>query len=311
MVPIIANILQPLVDVFESILSFFHDSIGASWGLSIILLTIVVRALLLPLAVKQFRSMQALQRIAPQLKQLQEKYKDDKPRLQQETMKFYQENKVNPFASCLPLAAQLPVFLSLYYMLRKDLRHDICPDINPAHVSNPKPCGPSGDSAFWFIHDITDKATGGVLIALIVLYVGSQLVSSLLMMTATADKNQRMIMLVLPFLFVSFVFRFPAGLIMYWITTNIWTIGQQQFLRRVIGRGQTPAMATPGAIGTPPAPDGSGDRGGRGGGLLERLSGGAASSRGDEEKKAEEARVTKAPPAPPRQRKRKRSGRRR
>src|ERR1700712_627749 len=236
MVPITANILQPLVDVFETVLKFFHDSIGASWGLSIILLTVVVRAALLPLAVKQFRSMQALQRIAPHLKVLQEKYKDDKQRLQQETMRFYQEHKVNPFASCLPLVAQLPVFLSLFYMLRKDLRHDICPDINPAGVANPEPCGQTPASEFWFIHDITDKATGTVLIVLLVLYVGSQLVSSLLMMTATADQNQKIIMLVLPFLFVGFVFRFPAGLIMYWITTNIWTIGQQQFLRRVVGR---------------------------------------------------------------------------
>jgi YidC/Oxa1 family membrane protein insertase len=314
MVPIIANILQPLVDVFESILKFFHDSIGASWGLSIILLTIVVRAALLPLAVKQFRSMQALQRIAPQLKLLQEKYKDDKPRLQQETMKFYQENKVNPFASCLPLAAQLPVFLSLFYMLRKDLRHDICPEINVIHgvpLANPKPCGPSGESGFWFIHDITDKATGGVLIALLVLYVGSQLVSSLLMMTATADKNQRTIMLVLPFLFVGFIFRFPAGLILYWITTNIWTIGQQQFLRRVVGKGQTPALATAGANGVA---GGGGGPGGFFGRIAAAQQRAADAGAGDGKKGApapDESRVAKAPPPPPRQRKRKRSGRRR
>src|ERR1700755_379491 len=180
MVPITANILQPLVDVFESVLKFFHNSFGASWGLSIILLTIVVRALLLPLAVKQFRSMQALQRIAPQLKVLQEKYKDDKPRLQQETMKFYQENKVNPFASCLPLLAQLPVFLALFYMLQDDLRLDVCPDVNPAGTQNPQPCGPGEAAQFLFIPDITDKATGGVLITLIVLYVGSQLLSTVL-----------------------------------------------------------------------------------------------------------------------------------
>src|SRR3954468_6560132 len=184
MVSITANILQPLVNVFESILQFFHDQVGASWGLSIILPTVVVRAALLPLAVKQVRSMQALQRIAPQLKELQGKYKDDKLRLQQETMKFYSENKVNPFASCLPLLAQLPVFLSLFYMLRKDLRHDICPLINPPQVKNPVPCGASPNSEFWFIPDITNKATGGVLITLIVLYVGTQLVSSLLMLTA-------------------------------------------------------------------------------------------------------------------------------
>src|ERR1700755_1395175 len=169
MVFISANVLQPLIDVFESVLKFFHDTVGASWGLSIILLTVVVRALLLPLAIKQFRSMQALQRIAPELKKLQEKYKNDKQRLQQETMKFYSEHKVNPFASCLPLVAQLPVFLSLFYMLRKDLRHDICPDINPPSVSNPKPCGETPASQFWFIHDITDKATGSTLVILLIL----------------------------------------------------------------------------------------------------------------------------------------------
>jgi YidC/Oxa1 family membrane protein insertase len=317
MVPITANILQPLVDVFESVLKFFHDSIGASWGLSIILLTIVVRAALLPLAVKQFRSMQSLQRIAPHLKILQEKYKDDKQRLQQETMKFYQEHKVNPFASCLPLVAQLPVFLSLFYMLRKDLRHDICPTINPPSRVNPVPCGQTPESQFWFIHDITDKATGSVLIVLLILYVGSQLVSSLLMMTATADQNQKIIMLVLPFLFVGFIFRFPAGLILYWITTNIWTIGQQQFLRRVIGSRQPEPPPLP-EVG--PAPKGAvaaSGGGGGGGGLLARLSSAThhsstdGSGAGNGAASDKESRVTKAPPPPPRSRKRKRSGRRR
>lgn len=325
MVPITANILQPLVDVFESILKFFHDTFGTSWGLSIILLTIVVRAALLPLAVKQFRSMQAMQRIAPHLKVLQEKYKDDKQRLQQETMKFYQEHKVNPFASCLPLVAQLPVFLSLFYMLRKDLRHDICPDINPAGVSNPKPCGQTDASQFWFIHDITDKATGTTLVVLLVLYVGSQLVSSLLMMTATADQNQKIIMLALPFLFVGFVFRFPAGLMMYWITTNIWTIGQQQFLRRVVGTRM--AATAPPLPDLPPAKPGASSGGG---GFLARLQ---QSAQPAQDKKAgssstraaatngakaetgtsgdKETRVTKAPPPPPRGKKKKRSGRRR
>jgi YidC/Oxa1 family membrane protein insertase len=311
MVPITANVLQPLIDVFESVLIFFHDSVGASWGLSIILLTIVVRAALLPLAVKQFRSMQALQRIAPHLKVLQEKYKNDKQRLQQETMKFYQEHKVNPFASCLPLVAQLPVFLSLFYMLRKDLRHDICPDINPANVANPKPCGQTDASQFWFIHDITDKATGTVLAVLLVLYVGTQLVSSLLMMTATADKNQKMIMLALPFLFVGFVFGFPAGLIMYWITTNIWTIGQQQFLRRVIGHGEVPALPI---LAGATAGGGSASGSSGGGGLLARLSGqatGSSSGNGAAAAPESETRVSKAPPPPPRSRKRKRSGRKR
>ena len=176
----IANILQPLIDALESVMLFFHDTIGFSWGFSIIFLTIVVRAALIPLTWKQIKSMQAMQRVAPHIKELQAKYKDDKQRLQQETMKFYQENKINPFASCLPLVLQMPVFISLFYMLRKDLRHDICPDINPPTVANPKPCGSTEASQFFFIPDITDKATGAVLVALVVLYVGSQLLSSML-----------------------------------------------------------------------------------------------------------------------------------
>jgi YidC/Oxa1 family membrane protein insertase len=235
----IANILQPLIDALESVMLFFHDSIGFSWGFSIIFLTIVVRAALIPLTWKQIKSMQAMQRVAPQIKELQAKYKDDKQRLQQETMKFYQENKINPFASCLPLVLQMPVFISLFYMLRKDLRHDICPDINPPTVANPKPCGSTEASQFFFIPDITDKATGGVLVALVVLYVGSQLLSSIFM-TTTTDRNQRLIMMALPFVFVAFVINFPAGLLVYWITTNLWTVGQGLVVRRL---APNPALA--------------------------------------------------------------------
>ena len=235
----IANILQPLIDALESVMLFFHDSIGFSWGFSIIFLTIVVRAALIPLTWKQIKSMQAMQRVAPQIKELQAKYKDDKQRLQQETMKFYQENKINPFAPCLPLVLQMPVFISLFYMLRKDLRHDICPDINPPTVANPKPCGSTEASQFFFIPDITDKATGGVLVALVVLYVGSQLLSSIFM-TTTTDRNQRLIMMALPFVFVAFVINFPAGLLVYWITTNLWTVGQGLVVRRL---APNPALA--------------------------------------------------------------------
>ncbi len=235
----IANILQPLIDALESVMLFFHDNIGFSWGFSIIFLTIVVRAALIPLTWKQIKSMQAMQRVAPHIKELQAKYKDDKQRLQQETMKFYQENKINPFASCLPLVLQMPVFISLFYMLRKDLRHDICPDINPPTVANPKPCGSTEASQFFFIPDITDKATGGVLVALVVLYVGSQLLSSIFM-TTTTDRNQRLIMMALPFVFVAFVINFPAGLLVYWITTNLWTVGQGLVVRRL---APNPALA--------------------------------------------------------------------
>ena len=132
------DIFQPLIDFFEWILLQFHD-LGLGWGLSIIAMTVLVRAALLPLTFKQFKSMQALASHAPEMKKLQERYKDDKERLNQEMMKFYRENKINPFASCLPLLAQLPVFLSLFYMLQDDLRLDICPDVNPPGTANPGP----------------------------------------------------------------------------------------------------------------------------------------------------------------------------
>jgi YidC/Oxa1 family membrane protein insertase len=243
-----ANIFQPLIDVFEAVLKFFHNSVGVSWGFSIVLLTVVIRAVLIPLTLKQFRSMQALQRLQPELKALQNKYKDDKQRQQQEIMKFYKENKVNPLGSCLPLVAQLPVFISLFYMLRKTLRGDICPSVQAAYqrthgAGATTPCGAGHHAGFLFINDLTNKATGVVLIVLIVLYVGTQLSSSLMMSSATMDKTQRQIMLFMPLIFVFFIISFPAGVIVYWITTNSWTILQQYIVKKRLGPPVTPAVA--------------------------------------------------------------------
>jgi YidC/Oxa1 family membrane protein insertase len=270
-----ANIFQPLIDVFQSILLFFHNHVGFSWGFSIIALTILMRAILLPLTVKQFHSMQKLQRMQPQMKALQARYKDDKQRQQQEIMKFYKENEINPLGSCLPLVAQIPVFISLFYMLRKNLRPDICPQTQHAYqikyaamhhitlaqaAGHTTPCGPNNGAGFLFIPDLTDKATGWVLIVLLLLYVGSQLASSLMMSSPMMDKQQRRLMMFLPLVFVVIVINFPAGLLVYWITTNLWTMGQQYTVRRMIGT-PPPLPATAGA-----GPPGDGPGGGRGGG---------------------------------------------
>ncbi len=291
-----ANPLQPLIDLFETVLVAFHDVIG-DWGVAIILLTLLIRILLLPLTLKQFRSMQSMARHQPELKKLQAKYKGDKDRMNQELMKFYRENKINPLASCLPLLAQIPVFISLFYMLRKDLRLDICPEINPAGTANPKPCGSTPESDFLFIPDLTSKATGAVLVVLIVLYVGSQLVSTV-MSTVSADKTQRYIMYGLPFFFVVFVFNFPAGLLVYWITTNLWTIVQQLIVRKRLGPLRPPRNPD-----DPPEPSLIEQiRGmGGGGGAAATATAGAAPPKG---------RPTGPPPSPPRKKK-KRSGRRR
>ena len=241
MTVVLANILQPIIDVFEQVLLFFHDTVGVGWGLSIIFLTLSVRLLLFPLTRKQFKGMQEMQKLAPEMKKLQAKYKDDKQRINQEMMKLYQEHKVNPFASCLPLVAQLPVFIALFYMLRADLKEDICGDVIPPGrdlvdvVCSDFTTGSDNPESFLFIPDLTDVPTGGVLVALIVMYVGSQLLSSLLMSSSIQDPMQRKLMLALPFFFVIFIINFPAGLLVYWITTNLWTVGQQYLLRRSAG----------------------------------------------------------------------------
>ncbi len=314
--PIAANPLQPMIDAFDWVLVGFHDTIGLSWGLSIIALTVVVRTLLIPLTLKQFKSMQSLQRLAPEIKTLQEKYKDDKQRQQQEMMKFYQENKVNPFGSCLPLVLQMPVFFSLFYMLRKDLKVDIC---GPEEAIKQVASGVNktittigcdqvkhGSATFGFIPDLTNHATGAVLIVLLVLYVGSQLLSSVLM-SVTADRNQRFIMIALPFVFVPFIQSFPAGLLVYWITTNLWTVGQQYLIRRTAGLPVLGAPGSGGATATAVVSDKDRERPKK-----EKEKAKPSENGGDAAPEREQhERRASAPPPPPRQRRKKKTGRRR
>jgi YidC/Oxa1 family membrane protein insertase len=315
----IANIVQPLIDVFDSVLVFFHDKVGLGWGMSIIALTVCVRAVLIPLTLKQFRSMQSLQKLAPEIKQLQEKYKDDKQRLNQEMMKFYQENKVNPFGSCLPLVAQLPVFISLFYMLRKDLKIDIC---GPQERIEQVAAGMGktltsigcdqvdpGSAKFLFIDDLTVKATGATLAVLLVLYVGSQLLSSVLM-SVTADRNQRFIMIALPFVFVPFIQSFPAGLLVYWITTNLWTVGQQYVIRRTAGLPVRGAPIPTGASAAVSQSDRKKDKA-KDEQKPKEQEKPQAKGRATEGDGAPAERRTTAPPRPPRSRRKKKTGRRR
>jgi len=324
---VIESAFSPLIKLFESIMVFIHaNMVGGSWGLAIVGLTVLIRAVLVPVTYKQLRSMQELQRHTPEMQKIKERYKDDKQRQQQEIMKFYQENKINPLASCLPLLLQIPVFISLFYMLRTDLKFDICgqqlreyysrelhrPIVKNSQIPEHavKVMGHTvkgltevgcnvvapGSAKFLFLPDITYKATGAALIVLIVLYVGSQ-VASTLVATATADPNQRRLMLLLPVVFVVILYRYPAGLLVYWITTNLWTIGQQLVIRRYVGTAPVPGKG-PGDGGG--SPNGKRDTSRGGGGKGEPALAGVGATRG----------ATAAPPPPPR-RKKKRSGRRR
>ena len=209
--------LQFLVDICHSILQFWHGIVG-SWGLAIILLTFTIRLLILPLTFSSVKSMQKLQVLQPEMKKIQARFKDDKQRMNQEMMKFYQENKVNPLGSCLPLALQIPFFVALFELLRSEsFEEDL-----------------GNDKSFLLIPDLAEKLTGHpfVLAVMIVLYVGTQLIASLITMVG-GDKTQQRIMLALPFVFTPFIITFQAGLILYWVTTNFWTIGQQLVVRKL------------------------------------------------------------------------------
>jgi YidC/Oxa1 family membrane protein insertase len=213
---------QFLIDACDAILQFFHDQVGFGWGAAIIGMTVVIRIAILPLTFKGVKGMQEMQRLQPQMKRIQERYKDDKQRMQQEVMKLYKEHSVNPLSSCLPLLLQIPFFIALFDLLRSSgFREEI-----------------AGAESFLFIPNLgipaLDPAGGGaaVLIPLIVLYVGTQLGASLVTL-ASADKTQRRIFLALPFVFTIFIANFPTGLIVYWITTNLWTVGQQLVVKKL------------------------------------------------------------------------------
>jgi YidC/Oxa1 family membrane protein insertase len=311
---VVANILQPLIDLNEGILRFWHNTVGFGWGASIIGLTVVVRLLILPLTFKQVRSMQALQRLQPEMKKIQARYKDDKQRQQQAMMEFYKEHKVNPLGSCLPLILQFPFFIGLYQTLRS--------------APFKREVGDAGQ--FLFIPDITKPLTGHTteLVVVIVIYVATQLLSSYVSAFNIQDKNQKRLLFLFPFLFVPVVINFEAGLLIYWITTNTWTIGQQLFVRKFLpppephvaaatagGGGGGKAVAK--ASGARAIADSKGGSGGGGNGGKPESKRGASKAKAGSGAKAggggnggADGGPRKAPPPSPRKKK-KRSGRRR
>jgi YidC/Oxa1 family membrane protein insertase len=240
-------IISQLETVMKHVLSWFHTSLGLPWAWAIVGTTVVVRMLLVPLTIKQIHSMQSLQKHAPQMKEIQKKYKGDKQKQNEELMKFYRENQINPAASCLPMLLQLPVFIALYYTLK--------------HFNSNFPTAAHENLSFLhFIPNITVSTTavwGGYV--LLVVYVGSQMASTLFM-AATADKTQRVIFMLMPLFFVFVIARFPAGLVLYWVTTNLWTVGQGLITRRLVAKTPAPAPERRSSR-TPPKDDGSSGNG--------------------------------------------------
>lgn len=221
MIPAIV-VLEQIEQLVIDVVTFYHDTFPISWGMSIVLLTVTVRVAMLPLAIKQLRSMAAMQRIQPKVKELQNRYKgkrdrESKTQMQQELMALYREHKVNPFSSCLPLLVQAPVFIGLYRALSG--------------------FDPVGDRSFLFVPNIfipvNDLPTWKQA-AIVAAYSLSMLGSALLFSFVT-DRQQKMIFASMSVIFIPFILSVPVGVAIYWITTNLWTIGQQGVAKRWLG----------------------------------------------------------------------------
>lgn len=223
---IVAAILGPIEDVLTWLLEEMHTALSLPWAWAIVGVTLLVRMLLVPLTVRQIHSMQRMQRHMPQMKEIQRKYKGDRPRMNEELMRFYRENQINPAASCLPMLLQIPIFFALYFVLR-----DFDDEVFPKY--------PASDLGWLgFVPDITNGITAhwtGFL--LVTIYVISQ-VSSIFFTPTTLSRSQRWLMMALPIVFVFFIIDppgstvFPVGLLLYWMTTNLWTVGQGIVTRR-------------------------------------------------------------------------------
>ena len=177
--------------------------------------------------------MQNLQAHAPQMKEIQRKYKGDRNKMNEELMKFYKENNINPASSCLPLLAQFPIFISLFYVLRHFAKEADKPGSNLAT---------SRGSMSFRVSPTTCSATGrGTCCSSI--YAASQIASTYFM-SATMDKTQRWIMMALPIAFIPLIANFPTGLVLYWMTTNLWTVGQGLVTRRLAPKPIAPPKRT-------------------------------------------------------------------
>ena len=236
-VPVLAAwILDPIYNAMGAVLAFFYSVVG-SYGVAIALLTVTVRIFLIPLTTKQVRSQQAMQRIQPELKRLQAKHKNDRQKLNEEMMKFYKENKVNPLAGCLPILLQAPLFLVLYRLIL-DLNHRPEPKHLPRDSDLYTSLLESGGRMLSWGIDLAQSASSVkgfgdalpyyLLIALTVAtgYYQQRQMTARLPKDAINPQMQ-MIGKVFPAFIGLFSFSIPAGVVVYFIVSNLWQVGQQ------------------------------------------------------------------------------------
>jgi YidC/Oxa1 family membrane protein insertase len=240
---VLANILQPLEDLAEAIITFFQEDVGWSWGLAIVGMTFVVRLALLPLSLRGIKSMRRMQLVAPQLKEIQERYKDDRERQQRAMMELYKNEGVNPFSSCLPFILQIPFFIAIYQLLRGAAFRE---DVEASGASE----------SFLFIQSILEKPAGLEMVLLIVLFIATTVLTFLYTTTTTqtATGAQKYIFLALPVFFAPFIATQPAGLGLYWIATNVWSLLQQVVVQRFMPAPKPPTPEEVKAARPPPPP---------------------------------------------------------
>ncbi len=239
---IVGGILSPLENVLTEVLIWLHDSAGLSWAWAIVALTVIVRMLLVPVAIRQIHSMQSLQIHAPEMKAIQQRYKNDRQKQSEELMKFYKENKINPYASCLPIVFQIPIFIGLFFVLRDFKKEIFCDPTRGDFCDSANNVLPGFHSALEWLSliDITEPTKDAWGPLLILVYVVSQLTSTWLMSTSMQSQAQRIMIMVLPIVFLPFILGFPSGLMIYWLTTNLWTTGQGIITRRQMPKPVVP-----------------------------------------------------------------------
>jgi YidC/Oxa1 family membrane protein insertase len=258
----VSTILSPLYTAVSWIIVQFHSlfslifapNSGWAWGLSIVSLVVLIRICLIPLFVKQIKATRNMQVLQPKMKAIQERYKNDKQRQSEEMMKLYKESGTNPLSSCLPIIAQSPFFMSLYGVLNSIAHGHAVGVINGSLLDSARHAHIFGAPLSVKFTDTASKimSLGAsaadvrvVTVAMIVLMSLSQFYTQRQLMTKNVDmtvktpfmQQQKMLMYVFPVMFAVFGINFPVGVLVYWLTTNVWTMGQQMF---VIRRNPTP-----------------------------------------------------------------------
>ncbi|SMF63418.1 membrane protein insertase YidC [Streptomyces sp. Amel2xC10] len=234
--------------------AIFGPDTGWAWGLSIVSLVILIRICLIPLFVKQIKATRAMQTLQPEMKKIQERYKNDRQRQSEEMMKLYKETGTNPLSSCLPILAQSPFFFALYHVLNSIANNDTIGVINQsllesaqkAHIFGAPLAAKFTDTASEVAALDASLTTVRIVTAvMIVLMSASQFYTQRQLMTKNVDttvktpfmQQQKMLMYVFPIMFAVFGINFPVGVLVYWLTTNVWTMGQQMY---VIHNNPTP-----------------------------------------------------------------------